>query len=333
MRPVLVPSARRLWRDNATLQLGRPSSRAQLVQGLTPERRALLPLLDGSRTREQVVAQALASGCPDADEVLAVLEDGGLVLDADDLSPQGLDRTERERLGPDLASLALTRGRRAARALLARRSARVVVHGGGRVGGPLAALLAAAGVGTVDVRDAAPTRAADTAVGGLEVTDLGRPREEAMSARLRSLGSARPPALVVLADDGAAGTAASLGRAGTPHLLAFVEEARGVVGPLVLPGSSPCVGCLELVRTALDPDWPALATQADRGPRATPACDTVLAAAVAAQAALQVLQLLEGDTPASVGGTLELELPGWRWRRRSWPQHPDCDCAWAQAVA
>jgi hypothetical protein len=47
---------------------------------------------------------------------------------------------------------------------------------------------------------------------------------------------------------------------------------------------------------------------------------------------MQVLQLLEGDTPASVGGTLELELPGWQWRRRSWPQHPDCDCAWAQAA-
>ena len=333
MRPVLVPSARRLWRDDATLQLGRPSSRSQLVQGLTPERRALLPLLDGSRTREQVLAQAQASGCHDAEDVLAVLEDGGLLLDADDLAPVGLDRTERERLGPDLATLALTRGRRAAAALLARRASRVVVHGGGRVGGPLAALLAAAGVGTVDVRDHAPTRAADTAVGGLQVEDLGRPRGEAMSGRLRSLGAARPPALVVLADEGAAATAVQLARAGTPHLLAFVEEIRGVVGPLVLPGSSPCLSCLELVRTALDPDWPQLATQADRAARSAQACDAVLATAVAAQAAMQVLQLLEGDTPASVGGTLELEVPGWRWRRRSWPQHPDCACAWAQAAA
>lgn len=333
MRPVLVPSARRLWRDDATLQLGRPSGRSQLVQGLTPERRALLPLLDGSRTRDQVLAQAHAVGCHDAEAVLAVLEDGGLVLDADDLTPAGLDRTERERLAPDLATLALTRGRRAAGALLARRSARVVVHGGGRVGGPLAALLAAAGVGTVDVRDHAPTRAADTAVGGLQLTDLGRPRGEAMSGRLRSLGAARPPALVVLADEGAADTAVHLARAGTPHLLAYVEEARGVVGPLVLPGSSPCLGCLELVRTALDPDWPQLVTQSDRTTRSAQACDGVLATAVAAQAALQALQLLEGDTPASVAGTLELELPGWCWRRRSWPQHPDCECAWAQAVA
>ena len=333
VRPVLVPSARRLWRDEATLQLGGPSGRAQLVEGLTPSRRALLPLLDGTRTREQVVAQAVASGCGDAESVLAVLEDGGWVLDADDLAPPGLDRAERERLAPDLASLSLVRGRRAASALLARRSARVVVHGGGRVGGPLAALLAAAGVGTVDVRDHAATRACDTAVGGLQATDLGRPRGEAMTGHLRSAGSARPPALVVLTDDDAAVTAAHLLRAGTPHLVAVVSETQGVVGPLVLPGSAACLRCLELVRCAVDPGWPQLATQPAAVPRSAQACDGVLAAAVAAHAALQVLQLLEGDTPATVGGTLELELPGWRWRRRSWPQHPDCDCAWAQRAA
>ena len=331
MRPVLVPSARRAWRDDATLQLGCPSPRAQLVEGLTPARRALLPLLDGTRTRDQVLAQAVAAGCADADEVLAVLEDGGWVLDADELTPPGLDRTERERLAPDLASLALVRGRRAASALLARRSARVVVHGAGRIGGPLAGLLAAAGVGTVDVRDHAPTRASDTAVGGLQVTDLGRPRGEAMTDRLRSVGSARQPALVVLSDEDATTTAEHLRLAGTPHLLAVVTETQGVVGPLVLPGSSACVRCLELVRCAVDPDWPQVATQA-AVPRSAQACDGVLAAAVAAQAALQVLQLLEGDTPAAVGGTLELDLPGWRWRRRSWPQHPDCACAWAQAA-
>jgi hypothetical protein len=52
----------------------------------------------------------------------------------------------------------------------------------------------------------------------------------------------------------------------------------------------------------------------------------VLASAVASQAALQALELLEGGTPGSVGGTLELTLPGWRWRRRTWPAHPGCDC-------
>jgi bacteriocin biosynthesis cyclodehydratase domain-containing protein len=333
MRPVLIPAARRLWRDKQTLQVGRPSRRALVVEGLDAARRLVLPLLDGSRTREQVIALAVEQGCHDAQEVLELLEDGGLLLDADALRPPGLDRAESDRLGPDLASLSLVHGRRAAQALQARHGSRVVVHGAGRVGAPLAALLAAAGVGTVDVRDSGAVRVSDTGVGGVTVTDLGRTRAEAVNGRLRSLGSARHPALVVLTDDGAETSAALLQQSGTPHLIARVEEQLGVVGPLVLPGSTPCLRCLELVRTQLDPGWPALAAQLSRPARSPAACDGVLAVAVAAQAALQALQLLDGGSPDSIGGTLELELPGWRWRRRTWPQHPGCPCAWAADVA
>jgi bacteriocin biosynthesis cyclodehydratase domain-containing protein len=333
VRPVLIPAARRLWRDKQTLQVGRPSRRAVVVHGLDATRRLVLPLLDGSRTREQVITLARDQGCHDAQELLELLEDGGLLLDADTQRPPGLDRAESDRLSPDLASLALVHGRRAAQALQARHGARVVVHGGGRVGAPLAALLAAAGVGTVDVRDNGAVRVVDTGVGGVNLTDLGRTRADAINGRLRSLGSARHPALVILTDHGAETTAAVLQQSGTPHLLARVEEHVGVVGPLVLPGSSPCLRCLELVRIQLDPGWPALATQLSRPARSPEACDGVLAVAVAAQAALQALQLLDGGSPGSIGGTLELELPGWRWRRRTWPQHPGCPCAWAADVA
>jgi hypothetical protein len=50
---------------------------------------------------------------------------------------------------------------------------------------------------------------------------------------------------------------------------------------------------------------------------------------VAAQAAQQSLALIDGaGLPAAVGGTLELALPDWRWRRRSWQLHPACGCGW-----
>lgn len=329
MRPVLAPAARHLWRDPSTLQLGLAASRTVVVEGLDEGRRALLPLLDGSRTREQVLLDARTAGCADADEALALLEEAGLLLDADALLVPALGRTDRDRLGPDLAALTLVRGAAAPDALLARRSARVVVHGAGRVGGPLATLLAEAGVGTVDVRDDELARPADTAVGGVRPDDLGVRRAEAVGRRLRSVGSLRRPDLVVLAEDRVdlgAGVAPVLQRDGVPHLVARVDGTVGVVGPLVLPGRTGCLRCLDLVRTAIDPAWPALAAQraTTRGPEA---CDGVLGVAVAAQAALQVLELLAGDVPASAGGTLELELPGWRWRRRTWPPHPACGCA------
>jgi hypothetical protein len=30
--------------------------------------------------------------------------------------------------------------------------------------------------------------------------------------------------------------------------------------------------------------------------------------------------------PATANGTLELVLPDWRWRRRTWRPHPACTC-------
>jgi hypothetical protein len=332
VRPVLSPASRRLWRDRSTLQLGRPSSRAVVLEGFDEKRRVLLGLLDGTRTREQVLDEAAQQGCPDAEPVLVLLEHAGLLIDADDLHPRELTRADRDRLAPDLASLALLRGSKAAAALQARRAARVVVHGAGRVGAPLAALLSTAGVGTVEVVDRQPTRPADLAVRGLTEHDLGRPRGDAVSGTLRSLSSVRRPAVVVLTDEGADDTSPALLADGMPHLVARVDEHVGTVGPLVLPGSSACLHCLDLVRAELDPGWPALAAQLDQRGRSAIACDAVLSMAVAAQAAFQVLALIEGDAPATVGGTLELELPSWRWRRRSWPQHPGCPCAWALEV-
>ena len=324
MRPLLAPAARRQWRDAASLQLGTPMP--LVVEGLDERRRLVLPLLDGSRTQGQVLAEAARLGVPDAEEVLVVLHEAGLLVDADAVRVTGLDPEEQDRLAPDLAGLALVRGAAAGTAMLARRRSRVVVIGAGRVGAPLAALLAAAGVGAVDVVDEALARPEDQAVGGLGPADLGRRRDDALRDRLRPGTTDGLPDLVVLADDAADVGAPVLLEQGLTHLRARVDGATGAVGPLVVPGATPCLHCLDLVRTALDPAWPALAAQPDTRPRSAQACDGVLAVAVASQAALQVLQHLEGDRPATLGGTLELVLPGWQWRRRTWPRHPSCPC-------
>jgi hypothetical protein len=326
VRPVLTPAARRLWRGTSTLQLDLTPTRGVLVQGLDAGHRAVLPLLDGVRTREQVVAEAGGR----ATALLDALEAAGLLLDADDLQVPLPVRVDRHRLGPDLVSLTLQHGSRAAGALRARQAARVVVHGGGRVGAPLARLLAESGVGTVDVRDDAPAQWEDLAPAGLGPQDVGRPRQAALAGRLRSAGSQAQPSVVVLADGLGDRAPEALSRVlvrdRVPHLSAGVSGLAGVVGPLVLPGRSSCLGCQELVRGGIDPDRPALVAAQDDVVLGAAPSHLVLAVAVAAQAALQVLELLEGGSPAAVGGTLELELPGWRWRRRTWPAHPSCHC-------
>ena len=136
------------------------------------------------------------------------------------------------------------------------------------------------------------------------------------------------PDLVVLVGYQQPELAGWLMRAGVPHLSASAEEAIGIVGPMVRPGRTSCLRCLHLTRSDLDPAWPLILAQLVGQPASLPACDAALTAAVAAQAAVQALAYVDRDpahTPAE-NGTLELELPGWQWRRRTWPPHPACPC-------
>ena len=122
-----------------------------------------------------------------------------------------------------------------------------------------------------------------------------------------------------------------------PHLAVLAEEAIGVVGPLVEPGHTPCLRCLDLSKAARDPAWPRILAQVS-GPVAASAaalaCDTALAAATAALATAQALMLIDrAGEPATANGTLELVLPDWQWHRRGWPAHPACTCRATDAAS
>lgn len=46
-----------------------------------------------------------------------------------------------------------------------------------------------------------------------------------------------------------------------PHLTVAFDERGATVGPLVVPGRTPCAHCVELARRDADPSWVAIATQ------------------------------------------------------------------------
>ena len=348
-RPALAAALRPVWRARSSVQFGVDPARALVVDGVDePTVRALLGL-DGARTEIEVLADAAADGLDPAvlGRVMEGLRAGGALTDA----PAPPDRPATgppahagapatARLAPDRAALSLLAGGDgAADTLLARRrDAAVVVHGADRVGVALAALLAAAGVGHVHVVDRGSVRPADVAPGGVAAADLHRSRATAASDAVRRsapevltgpLEPGRLPDLVVLgsARPVEEDLRAVLQNARLPHLPVGVRETTAIVGPLVLPGTTACLRCTDLHRAEWDPAWPLLAAQlADERPRRAEPCDIVLATLAAAVGALQCLAQLDGGAPASLGGTLELALPDWRLRRRSWPPHRHCDC-------
>lgn len=281
MHPMIKPALRRGWRDRQTVQYGVSPAHAVLVGPVDTTTGSFLDLLDGTRSLPQLREAAAAMGlAPDtADRVTRRLAEAGVLDDA--TADRAAASAVSDRLRPDLASLSVLHPEpgNGLRRLTARRTARVRVRGAGRVGSAIATALSSAGVGQVEVRDGGCVEPWDTIPGGAEPEHQGMRREVVVRRAVRR-ASPWPPArrepgqpergldLVVLAPrDGLAAyapdpvVAEPLITTGTPHLYAGVVEGTGVVGPLVLPGVSPCAGCLMRHRAEREPTWPLLVAQ------------------------------------------------------------------------
>ncbi|MEV0350989.1 ThiF family adenylyltransferase [Nonomuraea sp. NPDC050680] len=110
-----------------------------------------------------------------------------------------------------------------------------------------------------------------------------------------------------------------------PHLLVSAFEGHGSVGPLVLPGETACLHCLDLARRDADPAWPIVTARLGGYPPGEIACDATLATLVAAAATGHALAYIDGRDPVVTNGTLDV-MPDWQWKTRSWTRHPQCRC-------
>ena len=336
MRPALKPGLLAVWRNRDTVQIGIDPRRAIALTGMRGAA-VLLGLLDGSRDLAQILAAAGEAGisAEAADRVITLLAAGGALDDFPVTAYRAMPHGLRARLAPELATAALAHGDAdgGARILARRQGACVRVEGMSRVGLCLASFLTASGIGMVisagrptgtGAGPSAPPPAGPAALTGAPPL-AGPPPLAGMAG---PAATSRRPDLVILADIYRRELPELLRRAGVPHLAAAASEAIGVVGPLVLPGRTACLRCLDLTRAERDPAWPLILAQLTGGGSDPPACDTVLAAAVATQAAAQALAFVDRPASASTvtNGTLELVLPDWQWRRRTWAQHDRCGC-------
>lgn len=342
MRLQIRPGLSVAWRGPGRLQVGLHPRYGVVLDGLDgADERLLDMLLAGQHdTRALLVASEAAGGTARrVHELLHTLSEAALLVrsTASARETAGLGRPDRDRLAAVARTLSLdpASGGDGWDLVLRRRSTGAAVLGAGRVGLAVAVGLAEAGVGTVVVRDAARLGPHDLAPGGYRSTDLGRTRgaaaadvvaRHAPGTRTTFAGLLRPGVTVVCASDAVdPAHYDGLLREDVAHLPVVLREDDAVVGPLVRPGTSCCLRCLDLYRADRDPGWPQVLAQLVTRPERDP--DPALGRLAAALAVTQALAEVDGRAyPDALGRTLEVSLAHPVPVLRQWPAHSRCGC-------
>lgn len=157
-----------------------------------------------------------------------------------------------------------------------------------------------------------------------------------VSRSTQSAGAVAGVDLVVLADNLAADPrlVRDLHGAGVAHLPVRMRDGAGVVGPLVIPGVSCCLRCVDLYRTDRDPAWPALAAQLREVVGVADRPALLATVGVALSQVCQIIAAVRGcgsgaavpAAPATLNATVEVDVAAQRITARRWVRHPLCGC-------
>ncbi|ORV91756.1 cyclodehydratase [Mycobacterium interjectum] len=120
---------------------------------------------------------------------------------------------------------------------------------------------------------------------------------------------------------------------GVPHLPVRVRDGTGLVGPLVIPGVTSCLGCADLHRSDRDASWPAIAAQLRDTVGVADRATLLATAALALGQVNRVIAAVRGRQavpdpapPAALNATLEFDLNAGTIVARQWTKHPLCPC-------
>ena len=288
MRPILRPGVRALRRDRHSLQFGLDWPGATVVAA-TPALDAVLDCIDGVRDSRAVVLAAAACG----------VDPATCAQTLSSLIERGLVVDGNSRRPGDVPEATWTAWSLLAGALgdadeiaQSRASTAVAIEGDGAVADAVRRLLPGA-----HVRVCETGSSADLIVRACDLEPARTDSDHALSV-------------------------------GRPHLWATVRDCVGLVGPLVVPGETACLRCVDAARSDLDPAWPVLVEATTTVRPVVSPVDEALAAAVAALAVHEVAVYASRRGPQTLNGLIEVPYGFGPVQRVALSPHPQCGCGW-----
>ncbi len=328
-------------RSSSCIQVDLDPKHAVLLSGDVVEIRNFLNDLDG---RYQV--QALIKKYGFADEFLDLMERRGLLtcelINTDSL--QGLTQLQRSNLITSATCQTAATGDAAIgpNYLKNLSDGYVWINGVGPVAGQLSIFLAQAQIGRLKIDLLNSFQFKDLPIWirrtggdpvGIFVDELERASSRIQLNQPKGLAN---PDLAILTDDpfrDPASTDSFMNRQ-IPHLFVDVLASHAVVGPLVLPGISACLNCIEQKFLMSDQAWPSM--REILGPKTHIEIDNLLMTLSASFAANIIVGLITSknfERSALINSQWRFSLPGPSLEVVRFEPDPTCHCQWGLSVA
>jgi hypothetical protein len=337
------PNQQALWLDPKRMQLGLGKDRVQLG-ALSPAQEQLIATLYRGIANQQLPVIAKQLGLAEAETDRILEQVGPLLLREREVSERELSAEFVAAAFAEIIGASLMHSADGQAVLLERAQRSIHVEDLSKPGLAVSLGLAAAGIGHLLTHDLELVSSKDLGPTGYPSQLGGQARIEA----LRALLAASPNQTLVsnahrIAERNieAIDCAVLIGQQviapkryarwlnrDVPHI-AIVFDTEGVwVSPVIVPGKSPCLFCLERLRTDEDPNWPVLASQLTTSKtRMDDAGSQLFAAGLAVQKVLAQVDAIAGFD------WNEVQRIGYRLDRASgqitelkWPEHAECGC-------
>lgn len=288
----LLPGLRRVRLHDTAVQFGANPERAMLLR--LPDKRFgdLVDHLETWTDESSYARMVRKLGIlqSDADQLLHQLREAGFILDGSALTPDGAPGSKRPVLSTEATALALRRQASPGPVLARRQQERVFINSSGLLAHRTAQILR------------------ESEIGRVWCADEGRRGKATLTVLVNSV---QPPALLARAHH----------RRQLPYLIVTIVDGEVELGPLVRPGISACVRCVELRRWEAMPQWRHAPVPAGDGDLIEA---TLRAATVSALSSI-IAQYADGER-ASLQGTTVRISPSLESVRSQWQPHPDCGC-------